>query len=187
MFQSFDLHTIVLLTYICLLCWAAISDFTKMRIPNAIVLSLLILYPAHVAFSPAEIDWVWALVPAVIIFGIGFLLFAFAGMGGADVKLITVVALWSGSENFMVLLIAIAIISLAQVPVSGFIVSMKISRELVEERHAGEVGVLQGARIFGSALAGLRFMHIKQHWIPYGVAIAGAGIYVAGTSLMVTG
>ncbi|MEZ5691554.1 MAG: prepilin peptidase [Rickettsiales bacterium] len=71
-------------------------DSSRFIIPNWLVGSLLILYPAAFYISEATIDWQMDLLGMLIVFVIGFAIFAIRMMGGGDIKLIIVLALWVG-------------------------------------------------------------------------------------------
>lgn len=71
-------------------------DVTRYIIPNWLVGLLLILYPVAVWLTPEAVDWKMALVGMAIVFAIGYGIFAMKWMGGGDIKLITVCALWVG-------------------------------------------------------------------------------------------
>lgn len=77
-------------------CWL---DCTRYTIPNWLVGSLLLLYPVAVYLSPHAVDWQMALAAMGLIFAVGYVVFALRLMGGGDVKLIIVLALWVGWKN----------------------------------------------------------------------------------------
>ena len=177
MFTPGDVTNLFVLIYVGLLLAAAYTDFRFFKIPNRIVLSILILYPGYVLSSPEPVAWAYSLMAAGAIFLAGLLLFRFGVMGGGDVKLLVAVSLWSGLENYLTLMVVTACVGVLLIPMSAFMTSLKFAR--AEAAQAGGAGVLTGARTFGSALSGMRFVHLRGHWIPYGVAIAAAGIYIA--------
>jgi len=71
-------------------------DVTRYIIPNWLVASLLILYPVAVMMSPQVIDWKMALIAMAGVFAVGYIVFSMRWMGGGDIKLMTVCALWTG-------------------------------------------------------------------------------------------
>ena len=71
-------------------------DVTRYTIPNWLVGSLLVLYPVAVYLSPQAVDWKMAVVGMLAVFAVGYVVFSMRWMGGGDVKLITVLALWVG-------------------------------------------------------------------------------------------
>ena len=177
MFTPAEMTNVLVLIYGGLLLTAAYTDFRFFKIPNRIVASILILYPAYVVSSPEAVAWGSSLMAAGALFAVGLLLFRFGAMGGGDVKLLVAVSLWSGLENYLTMMVLTACVGVLLIPVSAFMTSLKFAR--AEAAQAGGVGVLGGARTFGSALAGMRFVHLRGHWIPYGVAISAAGIFIA--------
>lgn len=87
-------------TLCALLIWAAISDVQRYIIPNRICISLLILYPGHaMTLAPSEIALAATLAAAVFAIGAG--LFSFGIMGGGDVKLLAATSLWAGGSYFI--------------------------------------------------------------------------------------
>lgn len=75
-------------------------DATRYRIPNWLVGSLLLLYPVAAWMSPG-IDWKMAICGMAIVFAVGYFVFTMRWMGGGDIKLLTVCALWVGLENLL--------------------------------------------------------------------------------------
>lgn len=73
-----------------------VFDVTRFIIPNWLVSSLLALYPLAVWLSPVSIDWKMALVAFGVVFAVGYFIFAMRWMGGGDIKLMIVCALWVG-------------------------------------------------------------------------------------------
>jgi len=71
-------------------------DATRFIIPNWLVGFLLALYPVAVFFAPVPIDWQHDLLGFLGAFAVGYVIFALNIMGGGDVKLIIVLALWVG-------------------------------------------------------------------------------------------
>jgi prepilin peptidase CpaA len=89
------LHLFVGLGFFALLGAAAVIDVRSLKIPNEICLSILILYPAHV-LTGGSAAWLPAMGLALAVFIVGFVPFGLGWMGGGDVKLMTVTALWAG-------------------------------------------------------------------------------------------
>ena len=98
----------VLLT--CLMITVIIADFTRYIIPNWLVGIVLLLYPVMVYFSPARPDWQGALLIAIGVFAVGFLLFAVGAMGGGDIKLLTATVLWIGKMNAIMFFLWVSIL-----------------------------------------------------------------------------
>jgi len=87
---------IISLYFIFSMLAVIIYDVTRYIIPNWLVGSLLVLYPVAVLLSPHAVDWLMALAAMGVVFILGYIVFALRLMGGGDIKLITVCALWVG-------------------------------------------------------------------------------------------
>lgn len=84
-----------------LLLWAAFSDLQRFIIPNKITLGIVALYLAYLVsglLGGMTVDWAGGLIAAAIVFAVGFALFNFGVLGGGDVKLLSAVALYAGSQ-----------------------------------------------------------------------------------------
>ncbi len=80
-----------------LVMMAMVTDLTKYKIPNKINGSILLLYIVACVISPEGKNvWKDGLLAFAILFTIGNILFRFRVMGGGDVKMISVLALWVG-------------------------------------------------------------------------------------------
>ena len=95
-----NLLAIWALFYPVIMIHAGIGDLRTMRIPNSLILLLLGGYLVAVALAGASLPEVlWSLVAAATVFALGFLAFSCGWMGGGDVKLLSVAALWLGAGN----------------------------------------------------------------------------------------
>jgi prepilin peptidase CpaA len=97
MFAHLPPDRLMIVCFLGLLAWAAFRDAVSFRIPNGVSLSILALYPLHVAASPLPLDWVAALVTAAAVLAVGLMIFLGGLAGGGDVKLLSASALWAGS------------------------------------------------------------------------------------------
>jgi len=101
--------------YICfaglltLLVLVALTDLRERRIPNWMTGGTAALYPLYVALSPTPVAWIGALGLAVLVFLVGLGLFARQIMGGGDVKLIAVISLWAGLDQFVLFALVTAL------------------------------------------------------------------------------
>ena len=76
---------------------AMVTDLATYRIPNKINGAMLFLYVmACVLLPEGKKVWLDGLIAFVILFTIGNILFRFRIMGGGDVKMIAVLAMWAG-------------------------------------------------------------------------------------------
>ncbi|HVJ52023.1 MAG TPA: prepilin peptidase [Aliidongia sp.] len=151
-----------------LLLAAGWSDLRRLLIPNSLSLAILVLWPVHAVSASASIDPLGALSMALLVFALGFALFACGLMGGGDVKLLAVTSLWAGPALLPELLIfttlcggLIAIVLLSP-PGAWF------------EARVQEAGGLAHLRV--DVAPGARRRHRPM---PYGVAIALGGLTVA--------
>lgn len=78
-----------------LMVWVVLSDLIHYIIPNTLNIILLVLYIAGIILLPLT-GWMGALAAAAIVLLPGLGLFALGLMGGGDVKLLVMLALWTG-------------------------------------------------------------------------------------------
>lgn len=139
--------------------WAAATDLTTMKIRNEVVLFLLAAYGALaplVGFGAIEIG-----LSAAVAFGIlacMFIFFAFGWIGGGDAKLAAVVALWLGADHapFFMLYTALfgGVVTIAFLQFRMMDLPVTCQRlPWIVKLHQSSVGV------------------------PYGIAIASAGLF----------
>jgi prepilin peptidase CpaA len=162
------LDQILFLVFFATIIFAALSDLSKYRIPNAVSLALVLLFPLHVLASPVHVDWIGSLAVAGAVFLAGFVLFAGGLVGGGDVKLLAATALWAGQ--------ALVLPQLAVMAMAGGLLSLVIL-------------LLQFARRFlAGGLFGLFVpdLDAPAPKVPYGLAIA-AGAGYAGLKVMAAG
>jgi len=153
----------IIILYLVFAMFAVMAyDASKFIIPNWLVGSLLLVYPIALVLANFAVDWKMDLLGMLLMFAIGYVIFALRLMGGGDVKLIIVLALWVGWEklamfgfNFAVLGGVLSIVIL---------LVRKIIPHMVSDK-----GKLP--RIFKN----------KQP-VPYGLAIAGAFLMMLYTS-----
>ncbi|MDX2205178.1 MAG: prepilin peptidase [Hyphomicrobiaceae bacterium] len=88
-----------------LICYAMVSDFTRLRIPNWIPAALVALFLAYAALRLDLAALGSHLLLAGIVFAVGLASFILRLVGGGDVKLITALALWAGPSHGADLLI----------------------------------------------------------------------------------
>lgn len=153
------------LGFAALLLWAAYGDVRSLIIPNRISVAIALLYPAFVMANPQPVDWLAALAISGATLAVGFLLFAFRFLGGGDAKLIAVTVLWAGPTHILSFLLLTALAG------GGMAVLLWI-------RH----------RMSSAVSPGLFFLtpsdeNFAKQPMPYAVAIAAGGLYVAFTIL----
>jgi len=141
--------------------WRDLASFT---IPNRAVVALAALYPIHVLVVPGPVAWELALGMATLVFAVGCGLFALRAMGGGDVKLLTVAALWAGAPHLFELLLVTTGTGL----LLAVVFAVRAAAASIRGSGSGMIGVASS----------LRFVPVAKLTIPYGVAIAAGGLFV---------
>ncbi|NKB59908.1 MAG: hypothetical protein GKS00_26660 [Alphaproteobacteria bacterium] len=154
---AFDalLRDLVVLVFTGLLLSAAVVDLRRFVIPDAIVVGLLGLWPIWMVLNglgPVG----FTILGAVAMFLIGIALFAGGLMGGGDVKLLAVLALWAEPAGLPAFLLITS--------VAGGLLSIFWLLP-VRRLMAPVIGWSEGMR--------------DNKQIPYGVAIAVGGLTIA--------
>lgn len=141
------------------MAFAGAMDLLTMTIPNRISLALLagFVIAVPVAGMPLEVVG-WHLAAFVLVLSCTVAMFALGWMGGGDAKLIAVASLWVGWSNLIMFLalvavlggvLALAILAFRAYPVAALPVPNWAVR-----------------------------LHKSGGGIPYGIAIAGAGLLI---------
>jgi len=158
-------YSFVIALLVALLTWAAASDIRRLLIPNTVAIALAALYPAYVlAASGAghSIDWIGGLAVGGGAFAVGVALFAARFLGGGDVKLIAATALWAGPAHVLEFLVITGL--------AGGVLALTM------------LGLRYAAHLLPLELVGIRMTTntpARGMRVPYGVAVAGGGIFVA--------
>jgi len=154
-------HLVTLALFMGLLLAAAMGDVKTYRIPNAYSLGLLALYPLYALTAPQSVSPLLSLGVMAAVFALGFTIYAFNAIGGGDVKLLTVAALFAG-PRFAVEFLAVTALA------GGLVATLMLHRPM---RAALAVALDSiGNRTLRDALL--------TDIIPYGVAIAAGGVYL---------
>lgn len=160
------IHQLVIAVFAAILIVAAVGDFRAFRIPNSLVLSVLVLYLAHVIASPKPVAWAYALIFAFVILAIGAGFFAARMMGGGDVKLMAAVSLWAAPQH----LVSFFVVTL--------LVAMLVACVMAARMAAADARSARGWSVM-AAVSSIRHVPILKMSVPYGVGISAAGLYVA--------
>lgn len=155
----------VLLIFPFSLIYAGISDALSLTIPNKISLALIIGFIVLAPFSGLSMADIGAHVfVGFVILVVGFLLFAYGGLGGGDVKLLAAAGLWLGPDH--------ALGFLALVTIFGGILSLLCLH-------------LRGTPL-PPLLADQRWLvnlQVGDAAVPYGIAIGLAGLSIYPSSI----
>ena len=158
-----------------LLVFGALIDIESRRLPNWLTGAVAGLYGLYVIVSPEPVDWPGAFAVAGLVFGLGFVAFAFKVMGGGDVKLMAGLALWAGTAHIGAFLFvtslaggALAVIMLLQRRWAGLFPQFSFWPPL-SNLTAGKI-----ADPFSVSAV----EHADTTSLPYGVAIAAGGFAI---------
>jgi len=158
------LHLIPLAGFAGLMATSAIEDFRRLIIPNGLILGLCVLWPFHVATAPMITLGAagFAALCAAAVFLVGALLFSCGLIGGGDVKLLAAATLWAGPAATLPLLVWTALLGgmlclFLLTPVGALVAAARPSL------HDPSRDPARGA---------------DPVPVPYGVAIAAAGLIV---------
>ncbi|PCJ58081.1 MAG: hypothetical protein COA65_08515 [Rhodospirillaceae bacterium] len=164
MFLAIFLDQIAIVTFLALLIWAAVGDYYRYLIPNALSVAAALLFFVHVFAAAAPVDWVGGLITGGTVFFVGATMFAFRLLGGGDVKLLSAVALWAGPAQIIDVLLITGL--------AGGLLSLAMMTTFYLYRPGpAEISVSVP-----------RVSRGKQY-IPYGIAIAAGGFYVGARLL----
>jgi len=160
--MALQLQSAALLAFAALMLIAAFEDLRRLIIPNALSLSLCVLWPCYLAATPNLYGALGALGCAVFVFFAGALCFSRGYLGGGDVKLLSVATLWAGPSGMLELLVLTGVL--------GGILALFLL-------------IPQGAHIATLARAKLGPASEPERSdsstpVPYGMAIAGAALLV---------
>lgn len=154
------IDTALLLAFPIAMAFAAANDLFTMTIPNRISLALIATFAAAAAYAGLPLEQVAGhLGVGIAALVAGFTLFAFNLLGGGDAKLLAAGALWIGAD--------FAIPFIAYVTIFGGILSVII---LAYRRFVPA----HALSLPGWAMR----LHTAGGGIPYGIAIAAAGLAV---------
>jgi Flp pilus assembly protein protease CpaA len=157
--------TAVTMAYVALFIASAATDVLELRIPNAFVAALILLFAwVCVVDPPKSIFWVHV-APAVVVFALAAIPFFFNKFGGGDVKLLAVAVLWVGLPSLGVFFILLAVYGLIALFVFA-VLRMQVVAALA----------WTGARL-GRAIPVPASLQTGKS-IPYGVVIAAAALTI---------
>jgi prepilin peptidase CpaA len=147
--------------------WAGVMDLTTMKIRNEIVLFLLAAYAALAPLTGLGLEQMGmnALV-ALGMLGCMFVFFGLGWMGGGDAKLATAVTLWLGADHALSYVLytalfggvlTLGILQFRSMPLPA----AYLRKPWVSRLHAAETGIPYGVAIAGAAL----FIFPQTPWI----------------------
>jgi len=165
-FESIYASQISIACFVSLVLVAAASDIAMYRIPNVVVLMIIVLYPIYVVVAPGEERWLYSLGLFAVTIAVGIPLAHFGIFGGGDMKLLAAILLWAGPT--------LALPALLVTVLSGGLISILM---LSKVRFV----IASALNSIGKESLGKMFLAKNM---PYGVGLAFGGIIV-GWGLMV--
>ena len=147
--------------FVFCMCYAVVSDFRELLIPNWIFITLIAAFLFFAALYLEPKTAFWHILIALVVLAFTTVFFTVNWIGGGDVKLMTGAALWAGPRDIAIFLLAMSAL--------GFLIAF----------------VLLGLRTHGILFAGI----LPNNWLlrrlqvlaqegqcPYGVAIGTAAV-----------
>jgi prepilin peptidase CpaA len=154
---------------VILLLAAARTDLLRYRISNRIVVAVIAAFLVGAAFEASLRDFGISLLAALVVFLVGAGLFALGLFGGGDVKLIAAMALWTGLADLPRFL-------LVMTAAGGLLgVVWMVRRRRQQTVLANELALPGESPATGAPSVEPSASRLSNR-IPYGVAIAVAGI-----------
>ncbi len=160
--MALQLQFAALFGFAALMLIAAFEDLRRLMIPNAVTVSICVLWPLYIAAAPSLLSIGGSLICALLVFIAGALCFSRGYLGGGDVKLLAAAALWAGPGETPALLVLTGVLGgmlalLLLMPPGAQIAALARAK-----LGTGEVPAKLGA---GTP-------------VPYGIAIAAAAMLV---------
>lgn len=158
--QKAMLNTVALLIFPLLMAYAASSDLLTMRISNYLVLGMIVAFAivAMLTGMPLEQFGMHLACAAVVLVG-AFAFFSFGWIGGGDAKFASATALWLGFGLTLPYLVYAALLG------GALTLLILALRRLPLTPMIARVGWINR-------------LHDQQSGIPYGIALAAAGLIV---------
>jgi prepilin peptidase CpaA len=147
--------------FVFCMCYAVVSDFRELLIPNWIVVTLVAAFPPFAVCYLEPMTAFWHVLIALAVLALTVAFFAVNWIGGGDVKLMTGVALWAGPQHFVNFLLAMSVL--------GSLLAIV----LIALRT---YGVLATPWLPNNSLVRRLEALAKEGQCPYGVAIGAAAL-----------
>lgn len=154
------LPILALLIFPLLMLFAAFSDLFTMRISNVLVLVLVVAFFALALITQMPVDTILAhLGCAAIVLVVAFAFFAFGWIGGGDAKLAAGTTLWLGFGLMLPYIVYAGLLGGA------------LTLIILALRRWPLPGALQ-------RVDWIDRLHDRKQGVPYGIALAAAGLLV---------
>jgi prepilin peptidase CpaA len=158
-----------LFLFACILLFAAAIDLFTLTIPNRVSLALLAAFLLNALVRGIPLStMIEHLAVGIVLLAIGFTIFARGWIGGGDAKLLACIGLWVGPEAVVAFISWTAILG-------GYLAALFS----VYRRITPPLWII-------SQPWAMR-LHNSKEGIPYGVALAGAGLLVYPKTVWMAG
>jgi prepilin peptidase CpaA len=163
------LHTLSLFILPTLMIVAALSDVASFRIPNWLTgLTAILFFPMAFATGMPILDVLWHLAAGLVLFVLGYALFAFGYFGGGDSKLMAAAGLWFGTSQSLSFLIMTTIsggvLALAFMAWKQFMVMWELHRPELASAADHSLRQVKTKLPYGFALAVGAILAFPQTW-----------------------
>jgi prepilin peptidase CpaA len=101
--MGLDLNSGFVAAFVALVVYGAITDVDRLKIPNWISVSLVLLFTFYLAFGKHSLPAFQHIGVATAVLIVGFAAFTLGHLGAGDVKLMAAVALWAGPSKILML------------------------------------------------------------------------------------
>ena len=160
------LDSLALIVFPLMMIFAAFSDLLTMTIPNRVSLILVVAYLILAVYLRVPLETIGSHVSAgLAMLVLTFVMYRFAWIGGGDAKLATATALWLGWGL------------LAQYGMAASLIGGALTLAILELRRHDLPQRLLSVE-FVARLAD------KSGGVPYGMALAGAALFVYPQSVL---
>jgi prepilin peptidase CpaA len=155
-------QTIVVAIAIGILLVIAYGDMRTRRIPNVLAATIAVLGLARMVLAADPIATAGTVVASAAIFAVAFLLFWRGTLGGGDAKLVTATALLIGFRDLFDFLLLMSVCG-------GALALAILARDKFRPHRW---------RLSPASMPSMSGMATVRSTVPYGVAIAAAGVVI---------
>ena len=154
------INLVAIIVFPLAMIFGALWDLTTMTIPNWLTVSLAAAFVAVVPFAGMGMEQIgWHLVAGGVALAAGMTLFGFGFIGGGDAKFVAAAALWIGWSDLLGYLIVASIFGGA------------LTHAILGFRRLPLPQVL-------ARQAWVARLHDHREGVPYGIALALAGLVI---------
>ena len=131
MFESVYASQVSIACFVALVLVGAVSDVVSYRIPNVLIVMLLVLYPIYAVVTPGVVEWVPSLIIFAAVIVVGLILHATKVFGAGDAKLLAAILLWAGPSlalpAFTIAVVVGGVMSLVMLSNARFVIASALS------------------------------------------------------------